>query len=257
MSTTHSPTIVVPVRPALDHDTALRLAATEYDRFAEALAVLGDADWDHPTDCPDWDVRQLACHTIGMAAMGSGLLETIRQQAKAMRRARSTGVDALTALTAVQVDDRADWSPVRAVEEARRVGPRAVRGRRRIPGFVRRRTLPLVQHVGGSAERWTIGFLNDVILTRDPWMHRMDVARATGREPLLTGDHDGVIVADVVAEWAARHGASYDLTLTGLAGGRWSHGRGGEVIEVDAVDFCRTLSGRRDGLGLLAVAVPF
>jgi len=45
-----------------------------------------------------------------------------------------------------------------------------------------------------------------VILTRDPWMHRLDLAPATDMPLHLTADHDGVIVADVVAEWADRHG---------------------------------------------------
>jgi uncharacterized protein (TIGR03083 family) len=261
MTVTGTPTLVRPVRAVPDHDTAMRLAEVEHDRFASALAQLDDPDWARPTACPGWDVRQVACHTIGMAAMGSSPLETVRQQAKAMRRARVDRVDALTALTSVQVDERTDWSPERVVAEARLVGPRAVRGRRRTPGFVRSRTLPPKQYVGGVAERWTIGFLNDVILTRDVWMHRMDVARATGREPVLTRDHDGAIVDDVVAEWAARHGAAYHLTLTGPLGGTWSPRSGGEVIELDAVDFCRLLSGRGDGgdtgTGLMGVAVPF
>lgn len=257
MSTSHSPTLVVPVQPAYDHDTAMRLAAEEYTRFAEVLATLDATDWSRPTDCPAWDVRQLACHAIGMADMGSGLRETLRQQVKAMRRGRADRVDPLTALTAVQVDERADWPPERVVAEARRVGPRAVRGRTRAPAFVRRRSLPQKQLVDGVAERWTIGFLNDVILTRDMWMHRMDIAHATGNEPVLTADHDGVIVADVVAEWAARHGAPYRLTLTGPAGGTWSSGAGGEEVEMDAVEFCRVLSGRREGGGLLSTGVPF
>ena len=257
MSTTRSPTLAVPVRPTPDHDTAMRLAATEYDRFADALAALDEAEWSRPTACPGWDVRQLACHTIGMAAMGSTPWETVRQQGKAMRRARATGVDGLTALTGVQVDERADWSPQRVVAEARLVGPRAVRGRGRVPALVRARTLPQKQRVGGVAERWTIGFLNDVVLTRDVWMHRMDLAAATEREPALTREHDGAIVADVVSEWAQRHGAAYHLTLTGPVGGTWSPRSGGEVIELDAVDFCRILSGRGAAPGLMATAVPF
>ena len=52
-----------------------------------------------------------------------------------------------------------------------------------------------------------------MILTRDAWMHRLDLARATGQDPTLTADHDGVIVADVVAEWARRHGQPYRLEL--------------------------------------------
>jgi hypothetical protein len=88
-------------------------------------------------------------------------------------------------------------------------------------------------------------------------MHRTDVCRATGREPRLTADHDAVLVADVVAEWAARHGRPYRLRLTGPAGGSWSSGTGGEEIELDAVEFCRVLSGRGEGTGLLTQAVPF
>ena len=137
------------------------------------------------------------------------------------------------------------------------VGARALRGRRRTPGFVRARYLPQTQVVDGRAETWAIGFLNDVILTRDPWMHRMDLARATGREPELTADHDGLLVAAVVAEWAARHGAPYRLTLTGPAGGSWSRGDDAEELDLDAVEFCRLLSGRGSGEGLLAVQVPF
>lgn len=45
-------------------------------------------------------------------------------------------------------------------------------------------------------------------------MHRLDIAVATGTEPRLTAEHDGVIVADVVAEWADRHGKDFELTLT-------------------------------------------
>jgi hypothetical protein len=111
--------------------------------------------------------------------------------------------------------------------------------------------------VGGSLEDWSLGYLIDIILTRDPWMHRMDLAAATGRAPHLTDDHDGVIVADVVAEWAGRHDAAYELRLTGPAGGSWHRGSGGDRLELDAVDFCRILSGRGAGDGLLTVAVPF
>jgi hypothetical protein len=34
-------------------------------------------------------------------------------------------------------------------------------------------------------------------------------------------------------------------------------GTGGEVITLDAVEFCRILSGRASGAGLLAQEVPF
>jgi hypothetical protein len=67
-------------------------------------------------------------------------------------------------------------------------------------------------------------------------------------------------VADIVAEWAGRHRQPCELTLTGPAGGTWTFdGTGGDpaVLELDAVEFCRVLSGRGTGDGLLATRVPF
>ena len=104
--------------------------------------------------------------------------------------------------------------------------------------------MPGAEIVNGAPEAWSLGYVTDVILTRDPWMHRLDLARATGQDPVLTADHDGVIVADVVAEWARRHGQPYRLQLTGPAGGSWSSGAGGDQIVMDAADFCRVVSGR-------------
>ena len=102
-----------------------------------------------------------------------------------------------------------------------------------------------------------MGYVFEVILTRDTWMHRVDVAQATGRTLDLTPAHDGRIVADVVAEWARRHGKPFTLELTGPAGGTYTEGSGGAEITCDAVEFCRTLAGRAPGSGLLAQQVPF
>ncbi len=109
----------------------------------------------------------------------------------------------------------------------------------------------------GIQEWWTIGFLMDTILTRDPFMHRIDIAQATGVLVPATADHEGVIVDDVVHEWARRHGSAYALELTGPAGGTWSHGDGAVRISTDALEFCRALSGRVPSQGLLSQQVPF
>ena len=255
IQTPRSPTELV--RPALDRRTAMRLAADEYARLTDLLAGLSPGDWTLPTECPGWDVRQMACHMVGMAAMATGPREQRRQQRLAQAAATAQGSPLLDALTGLQVSERQDWSPDDVLAGARRVGPKAARGRRLTPGFVRRRPLPVPQDVGGRVEHWSIGYLLDVVLTRDPWMHRMDICRAVDRAPVLTHEHDGVLVADVVAEWATRHDAAYRLSLTGPAGGHWSRGAGGEELELDAVDFCRALSGRATGEGLLGVQVPF
>jgi hypothetical protein len=112
--------------------------------------------------------------------------------------------------------------------------------------------------MGDIDETWRLGYLVDVILTRDAWLHRIDLARALGVEPVLSADHDGRIVADVVSEWARRHGRPFRLVLTGAAGGSFaSSAAGAERLELDAVEFCRIVSGRSEGRGLLATSVPF
>jgi len=86
-------------------------------------------------------------------------------------------------------------------------------------------------------------------------MHRLDICAATGLDPQPIAEHDGRLVDDIVHEWAERHAQPYTLELTGPAGGTW--GTGGERITLDALEFCRTVSGRGDATGLLATAVPF
>ncbi len=104
--------------------------------------------------------------------------------------------------------------------------------------------------------RCTLGFLVDTIMNRDFWMHRVDLARATGNELVLTADHDGVVVADVV-EWARAHGRPFRLVFGGPAGGTFSRGEHGEEIQLDAIEFCRMLSGRAPRAGLLDQEVPY
>lgn len=244
-------------RPTLDRRTAMTLAADEYDRFAGAVAGLDAAAWTRPTACTLWDVRQLTAHVVGMAEMAAGIREGARQRRIAGKDAAAKGIAFIDALTDVQVRERAQHTPDRLTDDMRKAGPRAARGRRMTPSFVRRRDMGMPQTIQGVDESWALGYLVDVILTRDTWMHRSDVAEATGTEMVLTAEHDGAIVADVVAEWAERHGQPYRLVLTGPAGGEWGAGTGGEAIEMDAVQFCRVLSGRGAGAGLLATEVPF
>ena len=113
---------------------------------------------------------------------------------------------------------------------------------------------------GPVFETWRLGYLVDTIYLRDLWMHRADVARATGRPLELSAGHDGRVVADIVAEWARRHGKPFVLDLAGPAGGTYSQGTddaGGEHLTLDAVEFARTLAGRAEAGGLLATIAPF
>jgi uncharacterized protein (TIGR03083 family) len=233
-----------PRKSALDRAVAMRLAATEYQRCTDVFRALTAEQWQAPTCCPPWDVRQMAAHMLGMLEMAASIRESFRQQRKAAKIATRDGATHLDALTGLQVGERTDWTPQQITGKyAARAGA-AVAGRRRTPPFVRSRTMPQLQDVNGAQEPWTFGYLIDVILTRDPWMHRLDIAAATGTKPHLTTDHDGVIVADVVAEWASRHGKDFTLTLTGPAGGTWRQGENGPGLTLNAADFCLATAGR-------------
>jgi hypothetical protein len=99
-------------------------------------------------------------------------------------------------------------------------------------------------------------YLLDVGFTRDVWAHRVDIHTAIGRPMHLTAEHDGRLVADIVAEWAPMHGESFELDLGGPAGGTFTQGVGGERVEIDAIEFVRVLAGRRPGAGVLRHPLP-
>jgi hypothetical protein len=85
-----------PRQPAVDHATAKRLAAAEYDRFTGQLRDLAPGEWARPTACPAWDVHAIACHVLGMAEFAASPIEQARQS-RAAKRAKGPFLDALTA----------------------------------------------------------------------------------------------------------------------------------------------------------------
>lgn len=248
--------MTVPVtgeRPRLDHAEAMRLARTEYERLAELLESLSGQDWAQPTECSPWTVRDLATHLLGYMRASCSVREQVRQ----LRAAKTRGGSIADAMTALQVEELADLTPEAITREVRERIDGAVRGRSAVPGVARRwvriaADLP----VAGTAERWSLGYMVDVIATRDGWMHRMDLCRALERPLQLTADHDGWLVADVVAEWAQRHRRPFELQLTGPAGGQFTQGTDGPALTFDTVQFCRLLSGR-DGSPVFDTEVPF
>lgn len=241
----------------LSHREWMRAADEEYVRLLALLDALEPADWKAPTDCTGWDVRSMVAHLAGAAQAMASMRETRRQLREG--RALLPDADSVDGMNAVQVNDRADHAPAQLRDELRAVAPRAVRSRTRIPRPIR--ALPI--RFGPPLGTQRLSYLSDAIYTRDAWLHRIDICRATGHDLRLTADHDGRIVDDVVHEWAALHGEPFVLRLTGDAGGSWrsSHDAGGgdevERIELDAIEFCRILSGRGLGAGLLATRVNF
>lgn len=232
------------------------LARDAYDRFATAVAALGPDDWRRDTDCTGWTVRDLVGHVVGAMRSAASTRELLSQQLEIARRVGRDGGNQVDVMTQLQIERTAGLDEGALVAECRRLVEPAARGRHRTPAALRRLVRFRVD-TAGRTERWPLGYLVDVILTRDAWLHRVDLARATGAELALTPEHDGRVVADVVAEWASRHRRPYLLELTGPAGGHFAAGSSGEHHRLDAVEFCRVVSGRVPGDGLLAVQVPF
>jgi uncharacterized protein (TIGR03083 family) len=238
----------------LNHDAAMKLAEVELGRMLVVVDQLRPSDWSLPTDCEGWDVKALLSHQLGAMEGSASLREFVRQYLVATRKSRRSGRPLVDEMTASQVADHAPLSPSELSHRLRRKAQASVRGRRRMPALMR--SMPISP--GAPFEgTWKLGYLVDTIMNRDFWMHRVDLTRATSLEMVLTPEHDGVIVGDVVDEWARAHGQPFTLVLEGPAGGTFAQGQRGQEINLDAVEFCRVLSGRGQGSGLLSQKVPF
>ncbi len=242
----------------LTHDEAMRLQGLELGKVLALLHSLDEGAWTAATDCPAWDVRAMCQHVLGACEAGASMRENVHQMRRARSYRKHHGGPLEAALSAVQVRDRAQLTPAQVVARLTAVAPKTVRARSRIPAPVRNRVRLKVD--GPVYETWKLGYLIDTIYLRDLWMHRVDIARALDRPLELSAGHDGRIVADIVVEWARRHGEPFVLELTGPAGGTYAQRPGrpkAERVELDAVEFCRTLAGRAEATGLLATIVPF
>ncbi|GJM36836.1 MAG: hypothetical protein DHS20C19_02030 [Acidimicrobiales bacterium] len=252
MSTTD--TIDVSRIETFEHAEAMDLQAAELTRALDLLRGLEPEQWTAQTNCPDWDVRRMWLHVLGACEAGASMRENMHQMRLGRKRRKDFGVSLEEGLSATQVAEREHLSPPELVDQLQRIAPKTVKGRRRTPRPMRAAKIAIDAPV---VEKWSLGYLIDIIYLRDAWMHRVDTAQAVGADLVLTADHDGRIVADVVAEWSRRHGEPFELELTGDAGGVYSAGSGGEKITLDAVEFCSLLAGRGDATGLLGTIVPF
>lgn len=247
-------TIDVGTIAPIDHGEAMRITEVEFGRMLDAAEELGPDDWACPTVNTGWDVRAVMLHLLGAAEGNASFRENAHQLRAGKRLFKEIGghhwVDGVNE---IQIKERAHLTNNEVIARLAAVIPAAVKARRRLPGVVR--ALPLVdfpEPVG----RKSLGYLMDMGYTRDVWMHRVDIARATGRSLDLTAEHDGRIVADIVAEWANLHGLAFSLDLTGPAGSTFRSGLGGDTLQVDAVEFVCVLSGRGTGTGLLSHPLP-
>jgi hypothetical protein len=152
------------------------------------------------------------------------------------------------AANARQISDRAECSPAELINELRNVGPAAIRSRQKLPWLLRVLTVPMGPPLGTVP----VAYLTDLIYTRDTWMHRVDICRATGKNMVQTSEHDGRIVALIIRDLAKKldahlFGQAVIYDLTGTAGGRYRIGNTPEptaIIKMDVLTFNRLASGR-------------
>lgn len=240
--------------PRIKHHEAMQITAVENGKFAAALRALRTSDWGEPTACQLWDVHAVAAHIVGSAAGQASPREFVRQVRKGKPLVAEVGGQYWwDGMNEVHVRERATSSPEELIAEWDAIVPKALKSRTKLPRLIAK--LPLL-NLPAPVGRQPVGYLFDVGFTRDVWMHRVDIARAAGTELDVDAEHDGRLIADIVAEWAGTHGLPFNLTLTGPAGGSYRAGDGGEAIEIDAIEFCSILSGRGEATGLLNHPLP-
>ncbi len=239
--------------PPIKRDEARELGVREFERFTDLLRTLPPEGWTRPTDCTSWDVRGVALHILGSAESQASPKELVHQFRRGLPLNKEIDshhwVDGMNEL---QVRERSHLTPDEIVARLAEMGPKAVRGRRQVPPPLRWAPMPFGPPVGWKP----LTYLLHMGFTRDVWMHRVDVAVATGAEMVVTPEHDGRIVGGIVAEWAQIHGEPFTLVLEGPAGGEYAQGDGGEHVCIDAVEFCRVLAGRAEGKGVLSHPLP-
>ena len=228
--------------PYVTADEAYRLLEHEFARFSQLLDKLTDDDWHKPTACTAWTVKDMLAHQAGGYASGSGYREMIRQYTSRPK----PGQLPEDAINDLQVGERHDRSPAEIIAELRQVAPKAMQN---WAYHFRLAKLITVPHpVSGT---FSLRHLMWVIHSRDTWMHRLDICRATGNHFEQTPEHDGRIAALVMLDVARQltkklDGKSIVFELTGIAGGTWKVGLGPETarLRMDALDFNIFVSGR-------------
>jgi len=223
-------------------DEAHALLSTELERFIALVKTLEDGDWGKATACTAWSVRDILAHQCGAYASGTGYGELFRQYLSILKGGKLPE----DAINNTQLADRAGKSPMELIAELQVVGPIAARKWAYEFRLVKPVTIP-----HATAGSLNLRYLMWVTHSRDTWMHRLDICRATGRNFELTAQHDGRIVALVMRDVAKALAKKLDgrgivFALTGPAGGSWKigHGQPSAAIQMDALDFNIHASGR-------------
>lgn len=236
--------------PQTSRADAERHSSAEYGALLAQVHALEPHHWAAQTDCTEWTVRELVAHLAGASEDAVRMRVNLRHMTTAALRLRKPSDRDLAAhVCDLQLERRAGMSPADLQADLERWAAGAPRARRRQPALMRAVRLPAL---AGLRPGVRVSYALDVIYTRDLWLHRVDLARATGQEmPLSSAEGEVVaqVVRDLDAEWT---GPAFELVLTGRGGGGWLVGEGAVAgrLEGDAVTVMRSLSGRHGDVPL-------
>ncbi|MGW7684485.1 maleylpyruvate isomerase family mycothiol-dependent enzyme [Kribbella sp. NPDC054772] len=218
----------------------------ELEAWHELLASVEGDEWQRRTVCDAWDVADVAGHLIGQAEDVNRPLSFPRRYRKAKRV--YPGVLRIDAHMMVQADEHRGTAPAELRTTFDQVWAKATRKISTELALMRRMSMTID---GFESVKLSLGYIHDILLARDLWMHRDDVCQALGR-PFDPGPNAEEIVAQVMYDvidgpwWGER--PAVEVELTGAGGGTYQLGRGAPVghAAVDAVAYMRTVSGRDD-----------
>lgn len=196
----------------------------ELRAWHELLASIEGDEWQRRTVCDAWDVADIAGHLIGQAEDVLRLWSFPLRDVKAKRRYPDAVL--LDAHMMVQADDHRGTPPAELRVLFDRRWAKATRRISSNPELMRRMTIKL-EGIPGF-ERLGLGYIQDILLARDLWMHRDDVCQALGR-PFDAGPYADEMVAQVMYDvidgpfWGDR--PAVEVELTGPGGGTYQLGR--------------------------------
>ena len=108
-------TIDVATIVPLTHEEAMRRQAYELDRTLALLRSVDNAAWDVQTDCPAWDVRAMYQHVLGACEAGASMRENVHQLRRARAYRKQHGGPLESALSTLQVSERANLTSAQIV----------------------------------------------------------------------------------------------------------------------------------------------
>gem|GEM_PF-4887781 len=233
--------------PVLSTSDTMALERVELRYFVQRLKSLTPDQWEAPTRQPDRDVHAVVAHVAGSYALQSNLRQIGRQiDPRVHRFYRTPGQSLEDAFVRVQIGDRLYWRPERLIAEIESTGERAIRLRSLLL-----RPLQRVSTEQFTRQLWIRRRLSAQAHLLDLWLHRLEVADATGTSLITNNAHDRQIFEATIASVAVkieRELASrrIDLTITGLSNVRYQYGIGEEPtssISISTMTLAKRIAG--------------